>query len=231
MTFKEKQDAILNDFSATSTDSFITLTIVKSYINRQERRIAGLYPWPHTKTAEVRDSEVNQEYYNYPEDWVQDSIYRLEFNNEKHDPTDFDDYEQYKKENNASEKRFANFENKYFINPTPSSAIVGGISIWGHKLPANMVNDADLSPFAEDPEIEEEIINLTRAALMQKQRGSYLTAGLNLEKDTLAKITAIWKKTYMKKAKFMTRSRSMFNPIDILGQPSSRSLGNRPGNF
>ncbi len=231
MTFKEKQDAILNDFSATSIDAFFTPTIIKSYINRQERRVAGLYPWPHTKTAEMRDSEANQEWYNYPEDWVQDSIYRIEFNNLKYHPTDFDDYQDFKIDKDTYENRYANFENKFFLDPKPTAAISNGISLWGHKLPANMVNDADIGPFSEDPEIEEEIINLTRAMLMQKQRGSYLVQGVNLETATLGKITAIWKKVFMKKAKFMTKTRSMFNPINILGQGSSRSIGSRPGNF
>lgn len=229
MTFKEIQDAVYDDLSALSTNaSFFTLALVKRYINRQVRRVGGLYPWPHTKTAEIRDSEINQEWYDYPQDWVQDSIYRLEFNNQKHDPTDFDDFEDYKKETNSNEYRFANFENKYFINPVPTSAIVGGISIWGHKLPANMVGDSDLNPFTEDPEIEEEIINLVTAACMKKQRGSYLSLGRALEADTLGRLTAIWKKVYMKKAKFMTKSREMFKPIDILQNNSQKS---RIGNF
>jgi hypothetical protein len=231
MTFKDLQDAVYNDLSTTSSDTFFTATLVKSYINRQIKRVAGLYPWPHTKIAEIRDSVANQEWYNYPEDWVQDSIYRLTYNDLKYNPTDFDDFEDLKIEKDKCENRFANFENKYFLDPIPSAAIVGGISIWGHKLPATLSADADVNPFSEDPEIEEEIINLTRAMLMQKQRGSYLPLGRVLEADTLAKLTAIWKKTYMKKAKFMTKTRSMFKPIDILSQPSNRSLGSRPGNF
>lgn len=231
MTFKDYQDAILADLSATSSDSFFTLTLIKSTINRNVRRVAGLYPWPHTKIAEMRDSEANQEYYNYPEDWIQDSIYRVEFNNEKYNPTDFDDYSDLKIDGDHSENRFANFENKFFLDPKPTSIIVNGISLWGHKLPAIMTADADLTPFSEDPEIEEEIINLTRSMLMQKQRGSYLVAGQNLEAATLSKLTAIWKKIYMKKAKFMTKTRVMFKPINILGRNSSGSLDSDFGHF
>ena len=226
MTFKQIQDAVLDDLSATSTDSFFSLTLLKRYINRQIRRVAGLYPWPHTKTAEVRDSEANQEWLNYPEDWLQDSVYRVEYNGKKYNPTDFNDYEDYKKENDFNENRFANYENKVFMTPTPTEAIVGGISLWGHKLPVDLVNDADIDVFSEDPEIEEEIINLVIAKCMQKQRGSYLPQGRALEKDAISTLTAIWKKVYMKKAKFMTRTRAMFNPINILQQPSNKSLGN-----
>ena len=231
MTFKEAQDAILDDFSATSSDTFFTTAIIKRYLNRQMRRISGLYPWPHTKTAETRDSEINQEWYNYPEDWVQDSIYLVEYNGNKYDPADFADYEKMKTDQDTSENIFANFENKYFLYPKPVIAVVNGISLWGHKLPAALVADADNSPYTEDPEIEEEWVNLTRAMLMQKQRGSFLAQGRALEKDTLSNLTAIWKKVYMKKAKFQTKSREMFKPINILNQPSTRSLGARQGNF
>lgn len=226
MTFKELQDAVYDDISTTSTDSFFPVALVKRYINRQFRRVAGLYPWPHTKTAEMRTSEANQEYLNYPEDWVQDSIYRVEYNGTKYIATDFNDYEDYKKENSNHENRFANYENKVFMTPVPTVNIVNGISIWGHKLPANMVNDSDLNQFTEDPEIEEEVVKLVIAKLMQKQRGSYLAQGVAMEKDAIATITAIWKKVYMKKAKFMTRDRAMFNPVNILQQPSNKSLGN-----
>lgn len=231
MTFLELQNAIYDDLNTTNTDSFFTLALVKRYINRQINRVAGLFPWPHIRIAEIRDSVAGQEWYNYPEDWYQNSIYRLTYNGDKFNPTNFNDFEDLKADNDKSEKRFANFENKYFLDPIPTADLVGGISIWGYKKPTILVNDTDVNPFSEDAEIEEEIVNLTRAMLMQKQKGSYLAQGRTLEKETIANITAIWKKTYMKEAKFMTKTREMFKPINILNQPSNRSIADRIGNF
>ena len=98
-TFSDIDTALASDLNATSTSSLFSETTRKSAINRAYLRCAGLFRWPQTEDAKKTSTQANIEYYDYPETWRSDSIWKLTVDSIDYgDPTDYKDY-LYEREN------------------------------------------------------------------------------------------------------------------------------------
>jgi hypothetical protein len=190
--------------------------------------IAGFHNWAQTEDAVTRDSEAGQEWYNYPENMKQDTIKELMYNGEYYEKINYRDYLRYKQDEgvNATDKIFTDFQNKYFINPTPTSAISAGISLWGQTIPADMVNTTDATPFSNDPDIEQIIYDLSLADCYKKGRGSMFERGRAMEMDALQKLEVIKKKVVFRQASYKTKNNSMFKHVNLV----NRNRGKRTKN-
>lgn len=215
MTFLEFQTNLYDDLSVTTSDSFYTQVLVKRYINRVAKAVAGAHPWPHTQKAVYRTSAVGYEYYDYPSNLKEESIRTLYFNGDEYEELDFADYLKYKEDygSNASNKYFANYENKYFINPTPT--VAAEITLWGQEIQSDMSSDSDTTPFSSEPELEEAIYDITLGKLLKKGRGSNYARGDQLEKDGWMKVEFIWDKVKQRMARGKIKNRSMFKKPDL----------------
>lgn len=218
MTFQDFYTAIYDDLSVTTSDVFYTLVYVKRKINQRMKFVAGYFNWPQTEDAVNRDSEANQEWYNYPENMKQDTIRKLMFNGEFYDKVAYPDYLKYQQDYGAgaTDKIFTDFQNKYFINPKPTADISAGISLWGQVIPADMVNTTDQTPFYNDPDIEQIILELAQADCYKKGRGSMYPRGVEMERDALQKLEVIRKKVVLRQASYKTKNNSMFKHVDLL---------------
>ena len=124
MNFGELQTAMLDDLSLLSTDTFYTTGLIKRYLNRSVKYIAGKHNWQQTqkaKTATITESQVG-EYFNYGEDFKQDSLFRIEVNGKKYKIVTFPEFREFKTDNpNNSTKLASDFRNRIFANPSFAS--------------------------------------------------------------------------------------------------------------
>lgn len=224
MTFLEMQTAVYDDLSVANTDAFYSLNYIKRIINRAKNRIEDAHDWPHLERAMTRDSEAN-EYYNYPENWKQDSIYKLKYNGDDYEKVRFKDYLKHQ-ENGGTDKIFSDFRNRFFINPAPASVITNGIEFWGQEYSADMSADGDTSPFTLEREIEEIIVDLSLAMALKKGRGSMYQKGLVMERDALTKLEIINRKILKRQSSYHLKDRAMFEKIDLFPGDSTKA-----GNF
>lgn len=103
---------------------------------------AGLHNWQALNDAKKTTVEANQYYYDYPDVFKDNSIYRIEINDSDGDNSDdeydrkaFEDFLDYRNNYPSSTKRiFANHGKRYFIAPTPTARIENGLVVWGNKL-------------------------------------------------------------------------------------------------
>ena len=218
MTFLEFQTNIYDDLGVTSSDSFYSLAYIKRRINANMKRVAGYFNWPQTEDAVNRDSEANQEWYNYPENMKQDTIRKLMFNGEYYKKTAYPDYLQYQEDMgaNATDKIFTDFQNKYFINPKPTADIVAGISLWGQVIPSDLTADTGVTPFYNDPDIEEVIYQLSLADCYKKARGTMFERGATMEKEALQKLEIIKKKVMLRQASYKNKNNNMFEHTELI---------------
>lgn len=223
MTFQDFQTNIYDDLSVSTSDTFYSLAYIKRRINANMKRVAGYFNWPQTEDAVNRDSEAGQEWYNYPENMKQDSIKKLMYNGEYYDKINYPDYLRYKKDfgANATDKVFTDFQNKYFINPTPATAIPAGISLWGQVIPADMSANSDVTPFYNDPDIEQIIYDFTLADCYKKGRGTMYERGRNLEIETLQKLNIIRQQVLLRQASYKTKNNSMFKNTRLIKRRSA----------
>ena len=225
MTFLEMQTAFYDEFSISTTDSFLTLAYVKRILNRAKGKVEATHDWPHLERSMVRDSEVN-EYFNYPENWKQDSIYKLKYNGDDYEKVRFADYLRYQENENASDKIFSDFRNRFFINPAPTEVISRGIELWGQEYSDDMSDDSDESPFTMEIEIEEIIIELAISMALKKSRGSFYAMGVARERDALVALERANVKIMKRQSSYRMKNREMFKRIDLFPRNESRT-----GNF
>lgn len=227
MTFLEMQTAVYDDLSVPNTDSFYTLVYVKRAINRAVKIVAGLHPWPHTERAMKRSSEANQDYYNIPENFKIDSIFRLTLDDERYVPLNWEDYQKYLEDHgsNASTKYFTTFRNRYFINPTPTADGSNNISIWGQEIPDTLDDDKDVTPFQGESEIEEQIVEVALALCLMKGRGSNYGKGVERRAVAITFIESIYDTINRRQALTRTQNTSMFGWRPIFPKHGHSSRG------
>lgn len=226
MTLLEMTTAILDDLGKSTSDPFYTTDIIKRYVNRSKNRIEGAHDWAQLERAVKRDSEAN-EYYNYPENWKQDSIYKLKYNGDNYDKVKFADYLRYQEDegSNSSDKIFSDFRNRFFINPAPTEVVTNGIVFWGQEYSDDMSADGDESPFTLENEIEEIIIELAIATALKKSRGSMYTLGVARERDALTMLEVANRKIMKRKSSYKYKNREQFKRMDLFPRNTSE-IGN-----
>lgn len=213
MTFSEFRTALLDDLNLTTSDTVYTTTYLNRVINRGVKWAAGLYPWPHTERAVKRDLESGQEWYDMPENFKMDEIKLVRANGETHKKLRFREYELYKEDydNNATDKVCANYRNRLFINPIPTSDVVGGLKVWGHEVPDTLASDSDTTPFNGDTAIEEAIFLWCQGEVMKKAKGSSYDRGLALKQEAKVELDRIWRIVLKRQADYKTKEASVFD--------------------
>lgn len=216
MTNAELKTAVSDDLSISSGDFFYSDAYIQRIVNRSVKWFASLYNWQQTQYAYYRNSVAGQEYYNYPEKFQTDSIWKLTFNGNDYDRIAFSEYLKYKEENSgsASDKIFTDFRRQFFVNPAPT--VEAEIVVWGHLVPDDMSADADTHPFAGEQDPEEAIVKYALGLALKKGRGTQYDKGVKEIAGAKAIADAIWEAQQREQSKYKTKDIQMFEYIDIL---------------
>ena len=176
--FSELQTALLSDLNATSNSSLFPTATIKLALNRAYIKAGRLFRWPQLMDAKKTSSQANIEYYDAPESWSPNSIWRLEMDNEQYgedpdgSPMVFEDYMQWRADSDndsSTEKKWAVQWLRYFIYPVPTTAGDYNISIWGQKNVETLTDDDDETIFSHNmPECNEAIV-LEASAILKKK--------------------------------------------------------------
>src|SRR3990167_5520673 len=167
--------AVQDDLTVGDESTLYSPTLIKRVINRAYIKCSALFPWPELQDAKKTVTQANIDYYDYPQNWRSNSIWKLGVtddsaedprNGEEPDgsPLSFDDYLNWKEDYpDSTDKKWANQWRRYFISPTPTvtGSLATGINvilIWGIKVPASLDEDTDTTVFSySTPECNEAI--------------------------------------------------------------------------
>lgn len=165
-----QSDMNINDNSSLYPPSAINLALQRSYVKSYR-----LFRWPGTEDAKKTTTQQDQDYYDAPDTFVPDSIWRVEVDGvmygegEDGSPLSFKDYLVWKSNNpNSTEKKWAKQWTRYFISPTPSAAGIE-ICVYGQVNPDRLDDDSDETIFSNNlPECNEAIVLEAKAILKHK---------------------------------------------------------------
>lgn len=168
----EMRVAVQDDLTIGDESSLFPPSSIDRALNRAYRIIGAMYRWDGTKDALKTSALLNHEYYDYPQKWRPNSIWKLTLDGvDQGDPLVYSDY-LFEKENSMPSgltKMWSNYGKRFFIYPIPTANGDKNISIHGYKFVDKMVEDGDITIFSYSmPEINEAIVIEAKAILKDK---------------------------------------------------------------
>lgn len=74
----ELRQAVQSDLTVGDESTLYSPTVIDLAINRAYRKAGALFPWPELMDAKKTTTVAGQEYYDYPQTWRSNSVWRLE---------------------------------------------------------------------------------------------------------------------------------------------------------
>lgn len=228
-TFSELIAAVQSDQTIGSESALFPLATVKQAINRARIKAYGLYRWPELEDAMKTWTVASQEYYDFPEEWEADSLWKLKVDGTDYgDPLAFRDY-LFEKENDFPshlDQMWSVFGRQIFIYPTPTVTKTQGIDdanicVWGQTAKADLVNDSDVTIFSYSKPEGNEAIVLEAVAILRNKGGqvqpvarSFIGGTQLLSFDAQNILGIAWNKIKQNQAKY-ERTTEMFDVPDF----------------
>jgi len=239
-TLSDLRVAVQDDINVGDESTLYPPALIDRYINRAYRnKVAALFPWPELQDAKKTPTQANVDYYDYPQNWRSNSIWKLGVTDDSAEdprygedpdgsPLSFDDYLNWKEDNpDSTDKKWANQWRRYFISPTPTvtGSIATGINvilIWGIKVPASLDEDTDTTVFSySTPECNEAIVLETVAMLKSKGDSEKSAEFRSAEAKQILVVS--WNKIKTEMAKY-EKIAPFFYVNDFFGRGTSKDL-------
>ena len=236
-TFANMVEAVQDDLTVGEESSLYNPTLIKRAINRAYRKAGALFPWPELMDAKKTSTQANQEYYDYPQNWRSNSIWKLTILDsdgeddrygEEPDgsPLSFDDYLAWKEDNpDSTDKKWANQWRRFFIWPIPTTAGTNNISVWGIMVTTELSADGDTTIFSYSANEGNEAIVLEAVAIL-KSKGEQEKAGEFRSVEAKQILTTYWMKVRKEMAKY-EKNMPFFDVQDFFGNSNSKDLRGR----
>ena len=238
--FTDLIQGVQDDLNIGDDSTLYPQALVKRYINRAYRnKVAALFPWPELQDAKKTPTQANIQYYDYPNTWRSNSIWKLSITDtagteERYgedpdgSPLTFDDFLNWKEDYpDGTEKKWANQQRRYFVTPTPTAAgsIATGIrviSIWGIKIPTALSADGDTTVFSYSmPEGNEALV--LEAAAMLKTKGEQEKSAEFKSTEAKQILAVAWGKIRKENAKY-EKNQPFFDVPNWFGDTTTKDL-------
>jgi hypothetical protein len=208
--FSELQVAVQDDLTIGNESTLFPVSVIQRAINRAYNKCAGLFRWPETEDAKVTTSQLSVDYYDYPQTWRPDTIWKLTLNGvDLGDPLDFKDY-QYEVENDLPSGKTTIWSSqwrRYFINPAPTAAGLE-IVVWGQRSVEDMTEDEDITIWSYSmPECNEALV--LEAVAILKGKGEDDKSGQFRSAEAKQILVVAWNKVKQEQDKYK-KTRSEF---------------------
>lgn len=224
----QMRNALQTDLVVNDDSSLYSPTKLDLALNRAYTKIGALYRWAELEDAKRTSTKANQEYYDYPENWQPDSIWKLTIDGTDYgDPLAFKDYLYEKEQNRPSglDKMWSNQWRRFFVYPTPTTNGTNNVNVWGQKVVILMVNNNDTTIFSYSMrEVNDAIVMEAKEIL--KSPDDSQDQGM-LSPGAVQIVTSTWNKIRENQSK-QEKTQPMFEVPDFFKRKNSNS---RTGDF
>jgi hypothetical protein len=216
--FSELISAVQSDLNITGSSTLYPLATIKQALNRSYIKCSGLFPWPDTEDAKVTSTEKDAEYYDYPDNFTPDSIWKLSVGGIDYgEPISFKDFMYEKEQGVLTHRRHAwtTQWKRYFIYPIPTVDGSDDITVWGNRVVDALVEDADVTIFSYSlPQCNESVVLEAEAIL--KAKGDEEQQGAFRSQSAEKTLVITWNKIKANQAKY-TKTQPQFIIPDFFG--------------
>ena len=233
-TYQDLWEAVQSDMNVLDEAPLYPLVKVKSAVGRSYTKCAGIFRWSGTESAKRTTTQANIEYYDYPSEFRDNSIYRIEVDGDQYgegddgSPMDFGDFLIWKADSdnaNSTDKKWANQQRRFFLYPIPTSTGLT-IDVWGQKVVTALSSGSDRTIFSRSmPECNEAIV--LEAVAILKSKGEEEKAGEFRSQEAKQILITAWNKIRQEKAKY-EKVQPFFQVTDMFGKGTTKQ---NTGNF
>lgn len=206
--FSELIQAVQDDLTIGDESTLFPLAVVKRAINRSYIKCGALFRWPETEDAQKTSSRSGWEYYDYPQNWRPDSIWKLTIAGVRYGedpdggPLAFEDYLVWKEDNpDATDKKWANHWRRFFVSPTPTADGDFDMVIWGQRIVDQLEADGDVTIWSYSmPECNDAVVD--EAVAILKNKGEEPKNGQFYSAKAQATLVIAWGKVRQENTKY-----------------------------
>jgi hypothetical protein len=224
--FSELIEAVQSDLTVGDESSLFPLATIKLAINRSYRKAGGLFRWPETEDAKKTSTQASQDYYDYPQTWRPDSVWRVEVSGVRYgeepdgSPLAFPDWLIWKEDYPTStEKRWSTQWRRYFISPTPITNGSSDLVVYGQEVVEKLVNDSDVTIFSYSMPECNDAITMEAVAIL-KSKGNNREGGEMISVEAKQILATAWSKIRQEQAK-NEKTQPFFEVNDFFSTKSS----------
>lgn len=196
-----------------------------------------LYFWPPLYRARIFSSKPNTQslkydYYDYPVDFLTNSISRLYIGGKQYSKKAFQDFLDYVDNTiegstppDPTKRFFAEFSRQFFVWPAASVAGTNDGTVWGNIQPPQLANPTDTTIFSLWDDAGNEAICKKALSVLMERLDSGFANEQKAEAITL--LTTIWNKIKTELQRSQRLNHPFFQVIDMYGANSGVStIGN-----
>lgn len=232
ITYLDLIQAVQDDLNVGDESTLFSPTIIRRVINRSYHKVGGLFAWPELQDAKKTSTQVDQEYYDYPQNWRSNSVWKITVDGVRYgedpdgSPLSFDDYLNWKEDNpDSTDKKWANQWRRFFIWPVPTTHGTNNINVWGVKAVTDLSLDADTTIFSYSTPEANEAIELEAVAILKSKGADDKSAQFkSLEAKQILGVA--WQKITKEMAKY-EKNQPFFEVPDFFGRGNSKDLRGR----
>lgn len=224
--------AIQDDLTVGSESTLYNPSVINRAINRAYRKVGGLFPWPELQDAKKTSTQANQEYYDYPQNWRSNSIWKVVIDDVRYgeqpdgSPLSFDDYLNWKENYpDSTEKKWTNQWRRFFVWPVPVVQGDNNIVVWGIKVISDLSNDSDTTIFSYSTPEANEAIELEAVAILKSKGDNDKTAQFKSQEAKQILIGA-WAKISKELSKY-EKNQPFFEVPDYFSNGNSKDMTGR----
>lgn len=206
---------------------------ITELIQQAEHWATTLHPWPSLSRARLTNSVNAQDSYDYPIDFLTDTISRVYVDNNRYLKKDFQDFRDYV--DNAlnpptggpdpTKRYFADYGRQFFLWPVPGTNGTNNIVAWGNIQSAGLPNPDFLTIFSQWSDMGNEAI-VQKALSVALSRLESQIAGA-AEQKAIALLGVLWKRVTDNLQKNQRLNHPFFAVPDLFGVGSGQStIGN-----
>lgn len=228
-TLSDLRTAVQSDLNVGDESSLYSPTVIDLAINRAYRKAGALFPWPELQDAKKTGTVASQEYYDYPDTWRSNSIWKVVIDEVRYgedpdgSPLSFDDYLNWKEDYpDSTDKKWSNQERRFFVWPVPTTTGSNNICVWGIMTTTTLSNDSDVTIFSYSMPEGNEAIVLEAVAIL-KNKADNEKAGEFRSQEAKQILSVAWGKIRAEKAKY-EKNMPFFDVPNYYGDTSTKDL-------
>lgn len=204
----------------TTTDGFITDTILKAWYKDAYIWAASFRKWPFTEERDASTTWSGTEeipYSTFAPEYKSDSIRILTVGGKRFKKTNYEDYLTFREEQPSSTERvFTDFNRSLFINPV--AGVTGTLYVYGQaQPPIDVTNETETTVFSTYDSEGNEAIYEKMSSYLKRREHLADEAELH-DQRAAAKLDEIWTRIRDEQYKYQAgpSSSGLFSRVDVV---------------